>query len=87
MANPAPKLSDADYERNFADISPRLTPTAAVAEAARCLFCYDAPCIRACPTAIDIPSFIKKIMTDNLRGSARTILEANILGYSCARSP
>jgi dihydropyrimidine dehydrogenase (NAD+) subunit PreT len=85
MANPAPKLSDADYERNFADISPRLTPTAAVAEAARCLFCYDAPCIRACPTAIDIPSFIKKIMTDNLRGSARTILEANILGYSCAR--
>jgi dihydropyrimidine dehydrogenase (NAD+) subunit PreT len=85
MNNAAPKLSDEAYERNFADIAPRLTPTAAVAEAARCLFCYDAPCIKACPTAIDIPSFIKKILTGNLTGSARTILEANILGYSCAR--
>ncbi|HEX6740022.1 MAG TPA: NAD(P)-dependent oxidoreductase [Vicinamibacteria bacterium] len=85
MHDPAPKLSDEAYEKNFADIAPRLGPTAAVAEASRCLFCYDAPCIRACPTAIDIPAFIKKIMTGNLRGSARTILEANVLGYSCAR--
>ena len=81
----APKLDDAAYERNFADINPRLTETAALAEASRCLFCYDAPCIQACPTAIDIPSFIKKIATGNLKGSARTILEANVLGHSCAR--
>ncbi|HET9314926.1 MAG TPA: NAD(P)-binding protein, partial [Vicinamibacteria bacterium] len=85
MKNPAPRLDEATYERNFADINPRLTETAALAEASRCLFCYDAPCIRACPTAIDIPSFIRKIGTGNLRGSARTILEANVLGHSCAR--
>jgi glutamate synthase (NADPH/NADH) small chain len=80
-----PKAPDSTYERNFADINPRLTQTAALAEASRCLFCYDAPCIRACPTAIDIPSFIKKIATGNLKGSARTILEANVMGHSCAR--
>jgi dihydropyrimidine dehydrogenase (NAD+) subunit PreT len=85
LKNIAPKLADADYERNFGDISPPLTATAAVAESARCLYCYDAPCIRACPTAIDIPAFIKKIQTGNLTGSARTILEANVMGYSCAR--
>ena len=85
MKNIAPKLDDSVYERNFADINPRLTETAALAEAARCLFCYDAPRIKACPTAIDIPSFIKKIATGNLKGSARTILEANVLGHSCAR--
>jgi glutamate synthase (NADPH/NADH) small chain len=56
-----------------------------VAEAARCLYCYDAPCIKACPTAIDIPSFIRKIGAGNLKGSARTIFEANILGESCGR--
>ena len=85
MSKTAAKLDDAVYERNFADINPRLTETAALAESSRCLFCYDAPCIRACPTAIDIPSFIRKIHTGNLRGSARTILEANVLGHSCAR--
>jgi glutamate synthase (NADPH/NADH) small chain len=85
MNSPAPKLDPDAYERNFADINPPLTPTGAVAESARCLFCYDAPCIKACPTAIDIPSFIRKIATGNLRGSARTILEANVLGHSCAR--
>src|SRR5262249_2841337 len=73
------------YERNFADINPRLTPTAALAEAARCLFCYDAPCIHACPTGIGIPSFINKIATGNLAGAARTLLEANVLGHACAR--
>ena len=85
MKHVATKLTDPDYERNFADINPRLPETAALAEASRCLFCYDAPCIQACPTAIDIPSFIKKIATGNLKGSARTILEANVLGHSCAR--
>ena len=85
MDHVAPKLDDDAYERNFADINPRLTPTAAMAEGSRCLFCYDAPCIRACPTSIDIPSFIKKIVTGNLKGSARTIFESNVLGHSCAR--
>jgi glutamate synthase (NADPH/NADH) small chain len=85
MKRIAPKLDDAGYEKNFADINPPLTATAAAVEAARCLYCYDAPCIAACPTSIDIPSFIKKIGTGNLRGSARTILEANVLGHSCAR--
>ena len=69
----------------FLEIKPPLSPTQALAEAHRCLFCYDAPCTRACPTHIDVPSFIKKIVTGNLRGSARAILEANVLGASCAR--
>src|SRR5438132_4930217 len=69
----------------FAELKPALAPDEALAEANRCLACYDAPCTRACPTHIDVPSFIKKIATGNLRGSARTILSANILGASCAR--
>ncbi|HKA88511.1 MAG TPA: NAD(P)-dependent oxidoreductase [Haliangiales bacterium] len=69
----------------FAELKPPMTPDEALAESSRCLFCYDAPCTRACPTHIDVPGFIKKISTGNLRGSARTILEANILGASCAR--
>src|SRR5450432_621954 len=64
---------------------PPLTSHEALVEANRCLFCYDAPCTHACPTHIDIPRFIKKISTDNLLGSARTILEANLLGATCAR--
>src|SRR5713226_215955 len=62
-----------------------LTRNEALVEAARCLMCSDAPCTHACPTHIDIPQFIKKISTDNLRGSARTILESNLLGATCAR--
>ncbi len=61
------------------------TAAEAVAEAERCLYCTDAPCIQACPTSIDIPTFIKKIASGNIRGSARTILEQNLLGYSCSR--
>ncbi len=64
---------------------PPLSPNEAVVEANRCLFCYDAPCTHACPTHIDIPRFIKKIATDNLIGSARTILDSNLLGATCAR--
>ena len=72
-------------ESAFTDFKLPLLRDAAVAEANRCLFCHDAPCIKACPTAIDIPQFIRKIATDNVRGSAKTIFESNILGMSCAR--
>ncbi|HVM62515.1 MAG TPA: NAD(P)-dependent oxidoreductase [Verrucomicrobiae bacterium] len=85
IKNLAPKLSDAEYERNFADINPPFAPHNAKPEANRCLFCFDAPCTRACPTHIDIPTFIKKIASGNMRGSAKDILNANILGLSCAR--
>jgi dihydropyrimidine dehydrogenase (NAD+) subunit PreT len=81
----APKLTPDQYEANFADISPRMTPRQAAIEAARCLYCFDAPCTIACPTHIDVPAFIKKIASNNLRGSARVILSANILGESCGR--
>ncbi len=69
----------------FPDLHPALTPQAAVVEASRCLYCYDAPCAVACPTHIDVPKFIKKIASGNLRGSANTILDANVLGLSCSR--
>ncbi len=68
-----------------APVSAPLSRMEALIEANRCLSCYDAPCIAACPTGIDIPAFIKKIATDNMLGSARTILTANPLGASCAR--
>ncbi|HXM37055.1 MAG TPA: NAD(P)-dependent oxidoreductase [Gemmatimonadales bacterium] len=82
----APVLSDQQLERNFADIAPPLTPDYALLEATKCLFCHDAPCTIACPTHIDVPAFIKKIATGNLRGSARVILEVNPFGHSCARA-
>src|SRR5277367_6285119 len=72
-------------EDRFADLHPALAPQAAVVEASRCLYCYDAPCTVACPTHIDVPKFIKKIASGNLRGSANAILDANILGLSCSR--
>src|SRR5436309_13838225 len=81
----SPKLSREAAAANMAEIAPRYAPHEAIIEANRCLFCFDAPCIQACPTGIDIPSFIKKIATGNLTGAARTILSANILGASCAR--
>jgi dihydropyrimidine dehydrogenase (NAD+) subunit PreT len=70
----------------FGDLHPALSKQAAMVEANRCLFCFDAPCTNACPTHIDVPRFIKKIAAGNLEGSARTILDANILGASCARA-
>jgi dihydropyrimidine dehydrogenase (NAD+) subunit PreT len=72
-------------EDDLGDHKPLYSDAEARAEADRCLYCADAPCIKACPTSIDIPTFIKKIASDNVRGSARTIFEQNILGYSCAR--
>ena len=79
------------YETNpelaarFPEIHPPFDQVSAVTEANRCLYCFDAPCMAACPTHIDVPRFIKKIAQGNLRGSALTILDANILGASCAR--
>jgi glutamate synthase (NADPH/NADH) small chain len=73
-------------EEGFEDKKPLYTPAEALAEANRCLYCSDAPCIKACPTAINIPEFIRKIGTGNIKGSARTILTANILGQSCAQA-
>jgi glutamate synthase (NADPH/NADH) small chain len=69
----------------FADSHPALSGAQAVVAANRCYFCYDAPCVEACPTGIDVPAFIRGIATGNLAGAARTILEANIFGGSCAR--
>jgi dihydropyrimidine dehydrogenase (NAD+) subunit PreT len=85
-ANPIPALEPEELERNFAEIAPPLTPDAALLEANKCLYCYDAPCTHACPTHIDVPSFIKKIASGNLKGSARVILDANPMGHSCARA-
>src|SRR6202049_1045455 len=67
------------------ELLPPLSEQEAVTESARCLMCFDAPCTHACPTHIDIPKFIKKLSTGNLLGSARTILESNLLGATCAR--
>src|SRR5258707_15232114 len=81
----SPKLSLEAATANMAEIAPRYTAQEAIIEANRCLFCFDAPCIKACPTGIDIPAFIKKIANGNPTGAARTILTANVLGASCAR--
>lgn len=83
MSNAAQPLAR-NVER-FPELHPPLDRQSALAEAYRCLYCYDAPCTAACPTHIDVPSFIKKIAGGNLRGSALTILDANILGLSCSR--
>lgn len=80
-----PKIPPHRLEHQLIDKKPLLSDAEAYAEAERCLYCSDAPCIKACPTEIDIPTFIKKIATENIRGSARTILTQNVLGYSCSR--
>ena len=80
----AGRLSARQLSANFADLHPPLSPMEAGAESARCLFCFDAPCTEACPTGIDIPGFIRKISTGNLRGAAVTILENNIMGGTCS---
>jgi glutamate synthase (NADPH/NADH) small chain len=79
------RLGAGDYALRFADASPRLSSAQAVLEAERCLYCYDAPCTTACPTGIDVPSFIRRIADGNVRGAARTILASNPLGGMCAR--
>ena len=81
----AGRLTDEQIAANFADMHPPLTPSEAIIDADRCYFCYDAPCTTACPTGIDIPGFIQKIRSGNLKGSAHTILSENIMGGMCAR--
>src|SRR5688572_26845676 len=78
-------LSRDRSETVFADYKGEYTPDQALVEANRCLYCTDAPCVKACPTHIDIPQFIRKIATNNVKGSAKTIFDSNILGMSCAR--
>jgi dihydropyrimidine dehydrogenase (NAD+) subunit PreT len=80
------RLSEQQYQQNFADIHPPFDSyDAAAVEANRCLFCYDAPCMKSCPTSIDVPKFIKQIATANIKGSANTILSSNIMGAGCSK--
>lgn len=80
------RLSREEYEARFADIHPPFESyTAAKVEAGRCLFCYDAPCTKSCPTHIDVPKFIKQIVTENIKGSAHSIFSANIMGAGCSK--
>ncbi|RWD62230.1 MAG: NAD(P)-dependent oxidoreductase, partial [Mesorhizobium sp.] len=79
------RLSSEQYADNFSDLHPPLDHHEALVEADRCYFCYDAPCMNACPTSIDIPLFIRQIATGNPLGSAKTIFDQNILGGMCAR--
>lgn len=79
------RIPSADLKNNFCDAHPVLTRPEALIESDRCLFCYDAPCVTACPTSIDIPSFIRKIGSSNIKGAAKDILSANIMGGMCAR--
>jgi dihydropyrimidine dehydrogenase (NAD+) subunit PreT len=80
------RLTPEEYDENFRDIHPPFeTKDAALVDANRCLFCYDAPCTKSCPTGINVPKFIKQISTDNIKGSAHTILVSNIMGGGCSR--
>ena len=86
MAIASNKLTTDQYAENFSDIHPPFeTYNAAQVEANRCLFCYDAPCIKSCPTGINVPKFIKQIVTDNIKGSAHTIFLSNIMGAGCSK--
>ncbi|MGB5847854.1 MAG: hypothetical protein WBH40_05160, partial [Ignavibacteriaceae bacterium] len=84
--NIAPKLSKEEYKKNFEELISPFTNNSAIAESNRCLYCYDSPCMKACPTHIDISTFIKKIATGNLLGSAKTIFNSNWIALTCAKS-
>src|SRR6185369_10068787 len=80
------RLTSEQYAENFSDIHPPFeNKTAAQVDANRCLFCYDAPCTKSCPTGINVPKFIKQITTDNIKGSAHTIFTSNIMGAGCSK--
>jgi glutamate synthase (NADPH/NADH) small chain len=78
-------LSLQQLQESFTETYPAYTANEAVVEANRCLYCFDAPCIKACPTDIDVPTFIRKIATGNTLGAATTILESNLIGHTCGR--
>ena len=78
-------LSEAAFAENFSPKKPLMNATEAFYESSRCLFCYDAPCVNACPTHIDIPLFIKQINTGNTEGAAKTIFDSNWFGYACGK--
>src|SRR5437870_489240 len=77
--------SEKEFEDNFAQIKPLMNDTEAYYEGSRCLFCYDAPCVNACPTGIDIPLFIRQINVKNDLGAAKTIYDSNYFGYACGK--
>jgi len=83
MAEYKRPTTEAEFKKNFKQKKPLMNDTEAYYEASRCLFCYDAPCIQACPTHIDIPLFIKQIHTDNITGASKTIFDSNWLGNAC----
>jgi dihydropyrimidine dehydrogenase (NAD+) subunit PreT len=80
-----PPKTEQDFEENFSQIKPLMSDTEAYYESSRCLFCYDAPCVNACPTAIDIPLFIRQINSKNNSAAAKTIYESNFFGYACGK--
>ena len=77
--------SEQEFEKNFCQLKPLMSTTEAYFESSRCLFCYDAPCINACPSGIDIPLFIRQINSKNTLGAAKTIYDSNYLGYACGK--
>ena len=83
MAEYKRPINEAEFRKNFKQKKPLMNGTEAYYESSRCLFCYDAPCIKACPTHIDIPLFIKQIHTDNTTGASKTIFDSNWLGNAC----
>ncbi len=78
-------MNEADFNKNFAPIKPLMTETQAAIESSRCLFCFDPPCMKSCPTEIDIPLFIRQIHTGNMTGAAKTIYNSNVFGNTCGK--
>ncbi|MFZ1676844.1 MAG: FAD-dependent oxidoreductase [Saprospiraceae bacterium] len=85
MSEFLPPHTEADFESNFTQLKPLMNSTEAYYESSRCLFCYDAPCVNACPTGIDIPLFIRQINSDNIFGAAKTIFDSNYFGHACGK--
>ncbi len=85
MAELKRPTTEAEFEANFSQLKPLMNNTEAFYESSRCLFCYDAPCMNACPTGIDIPLFIRQIHTGDLNGAAKTIYDSNWFGYACGK--
>ncbi|MCX6291656.1 MAG: FAD-dependent oxidoreductase [Bacteroidetes bacterium] len=85
MSEYNPPHSEKEFEENFAQLKPLMSQTEAYYESSRCLFCYDAPCVNACPTGIDIPLFIRQINSKNEFGAAKTIYDSNYFGYACGK--